>query len=51
MAMERIGGIDGNGANLGFEAKLWAAADALRISAVLICPLDYVCPLEWMAAG
>ena len=26
----KSGGQDGNGSNLGFEAKLWAAADALR---------------------
>jgi hypothetical protein len=26
----KSGGQNGNGANLGFEAKLWAAADALR---------------------
>src|SRR5437016_5817173 len=26
----KAGGQSGNGANLGFEAKLWAAADALR---------------------
>ncbi|MGH8771805.1 MAG: type I restriction-modification system subunit M N-terminal domain-containing protein, partial [Burkholderiales bacterium] len=28
--MERRNNRNGNGANLGFEAKLWAAADALR---------------------
>jgi len=30
MAIEKNGGPNGNGASLGFEAKLWAAADALR---------------------
>lgn len=30
MAIEKNGGSNGNGGGLGFEAKLWAAADALR---------------------